>query len=206
MVLESRIEPVPVSITWDSSSDPVLLYHLFIDGGDSDYAFNSNGDDHILECMLFPGVYDLYLYGMSQKSETTVSITSWSKQNIVISHGVPADITTTLQVVDITGSLEINGKSSVHLAVPCQDLDSIFSLSSLSVKQGSDRVRRVEAEYDENHECWGAVIPVSRVGIWSFNISLQPCNLYDDKVIEYSGYRLSTTYIKNIPLGEVAAK
>ncbi len=81
------------------------------------------------------------------------------------------------------------------------ELGGIFSISSLSLKQGNDRFRSLDIQKENNF--YFTEVPLIENGDWFMNISYL---LYDSKkrsdVLIKDNISISTSYFKDIFLGE----
>lgn len=154
---------------------------------------------------LFPGIYNIYAYGLVEKTETSKKVYSYSiKKNLECFENSKNDIL--LDFTILTPSAEIIIEDPIDtpiLKVYIEGISDIFSLSSLSVKQGSDRVRSVDFERHDDTMTYTAPVPIYENGDWYMNISYSlKSSKKDEDALDADDIYISTSYFKDIFLGE----
>ena len=150
---------------------------------------------------IFPGIYNLYSYGLVAKTETSKKVYSYgfinnlecfNNGNIVLKYNV---------LYPEAEVQYIESENKVILKINMNDLSGIFSVSSISLKQGSDRVRSLSFyKYNENYI---ADVPLYENGEWYMNISYSLLSSKkDNDILDKDNIYISTSYFSDIYLGE----
>ena len=193
-------------ITIDDNSDDIFGYHIYFENQKDrykSYGINQYEYNVKIKVSLFPGIYNIYTYGLVEKTSSSKKVYSFntkkgvecfvnSERNILIK---PCVLIPQADILENFIDLPI-------LKVYMSELIDIFSLSSLSVKQGTDRVRSVTYEYDENDITYNANVSLYENGDWYMNISYLLKSKKDSNILEQDNIYISTSYFKNIFLGE----
>lgn len=196
-------ERVKVTITESDS----FFYHIYfenIDDKKESYGKTISSLDSLAILYLFPGKYNIYVYGIVPKTEESFYIQKFrvlkeveiiTQNEIIIS-----------QLFDLYPVFNIEKYNSDNylLELDLKEIYEMFSISSLSVKQNSDRTRSLTWKTDNESLKVYALIPFYQSGEWFMNISFSIKSKIDESELEKSGINLSTTYLKNIPLGNIS--
>lgn len=98
----------------------------------------------------------------------------------------------------------VNENNQIKLIVNMDGLNDIFSLSSLSLKQGTDKLRSIDFSYDEINNCYCSTVAFYQNGSWFLNISYEvKASAIEENSLENDNIKISTSYFQNIYLGEM---
>jgi|GEM_PF-3538410 len=182
----------------------IVIYHVyFYNNQDKSKSkgFNIAEINKEFKTNIFPGIYDIYVYGLVEKTESSLKVFSY-------------DYSLKLKCFNDIQNLKINLKELIpdfklntDLVIPMikismSGISDLFSLSSLSIKQGSDRVRSLDLIYDKDKNIYTAEIPVYDNGLWLMNISYSLKSKINKSALSNDNLYISTSYFKDIYLGE----
>lgn len=201
---EETIKKVDLSLSINNQSEDIEVYHIYlknISDNARSYAVNNFDLTNDLNISLFPGVYSLYSYGLIDKTETSKKVFSYSIiENIEFFQNKKIKLSFKILNPDVLIEYDyINDK--VFLKVFMNDLYGFFTVSSISIKQGSDRVRSLDFIKLDN--IYLAEVPLYENGEWFLNISYSLLSSKINKsILDNDNIYLSTSYFKDILLGE----
>ncbi len=199
-----KIKNKNIILTIYDNSKNIILYHVYFKNiNDSKESFAVNNFDLTddIKTSLFPGIYNLYIYGLIDKDENSKMVFSYSIiNNLEIYENKNIKLDLTQLDPDVLVEYD-NIKNKVYLKIYMNELGGIFSISSLSLKQGNDRFRSLDIQKENNF--YFTEVPLIENGDWFMNISYL---LYDSKkrsdVLIKDNISISTSYFKDIFLGE----
>lgn len=193
-----------IKLSLIDNSENIIFYHIYLKNfNDSKKSFALNhfdlSDD--LEASLFPGLYDFYAYGLIEKKESSKMILSYS---VIENFDVYKDKNIKFNFIQLKPDARIeydNIGNKVYLKVFMNELSGIFSISSLSLKQGNDRYRSLDIQ--KMDDIYFTEIFLIENGKWYLNVSYQLYNSKkDNNVLEKDNISISTSSFKDFYLGE----
>lgn len=199
-----KIDNIDLSIDLkeEDLTQSILLYHLYFENHnnkDESIGVNYHESGNNLKVSLFPGVYNIYAYGLIEKTNTSKKVYSFSiEKNIKCFDN--SDILINLKTLAPQAEIVIIENLPV-LKVNMNDLYEIFYLSSLSIKQGGDRVRSLDYSFNNNDKSYIANVPLYENGDWYFNISYCLKSKIDKDILNKDNVDISTSYFSSIYLG-----
>lgn len=152
----------------------------------------------LIEESLFPGRYNLYVYGLAPKS---------SKKTQVVSFSFLPDLELLRdRVLDIdcptltpSYSSEIDRETGeLKVMVDADSLMGLFRLSSLSIKQMDNRIRALKFSYDGQRKLYLATAQVEPDDECHINLSYSLKGPYDRNLLQERELTISTTYFKGL--------
>lgn len=199
---KEKIDNVSLSLSLDDQSSNIEVYHIYLkhvsDKTKSiavDY-FDLSDD---ISLSVFPGMYNLYSYGLVTKTETSKQVYSYSILNNI---GCFSDKNINIKFDKLSPDAVIQTiEDKFFLKINMNELSEIFSLSSLSLKQGNDRYRSLTFHKENNY--YIAEVPFYENGKWYMNISyLLLSSKKNDETLEKDNIYISTSHFSDIYLGE----
>jgi hypothetical protein len=201
--VEEIINPEKFSFAIDSTSD-INCYHIFFQNvNDKTKNFGLNKfDKNDFETDVFPGIYNIYLYGLVDKTDTTKKVSTYlSLKNVSLKNKDKSIISLKPMILEPKFFLE-PAENKYILKVDLTGIYEMFYVSSISVKQGQDKVKSIDFFSDSVNENYYCEITYYQTGIWYANISLGLKNKIDEKELNKDCLSISTNYFSNIYLGE----
>ncbi len=201
---EVSINDINLSLSISEQSEEIQLYHIYlkhISDNKKSFAINCFDLTADLNISLFPGVYNLYSYGLVNKTETTKKVFSYSNiEKIKLFEDKKTELFFKILTPDVLIEYD-NINNKVVLKVFMNELYSIFTVSSISIKQGIDRVRSLDFIKQDN--IYLAEVPLFENGEWFLNISYSLLSSKKNKsILDKDSIKISTSYFSNIFLGE----
>ena len=201
---KESIDNVNISLSIEDESNDIEIYHIYlrhITDKSKSNAINCFDLSNDTSLSLFPGIYNFYLYGLIAKTEKSKQVFSYGiLNNIECFNNKNFSIKFKKLYPDVEIQ-NIESENKVFLKINMNELSGIFSLSSVSIKQGSDRVRSLKFNKENNY--YVAEVPLYENGEWFMNISyLLLSSKKDDKILDKDNIYISTSYFKNIYLGD----
>jgi hypothetical protein len=177
------------------------LYHVYFKNSESytkSSSVNLNKEKKTKSTLKF-GNYSVYALSFAPKTTSNYCCDKFWSTTIDITESK----TLLAEPVILKPDAEIiyeNGE--VQIIIHTERYNDIFSISSLSLKQGSDKVRSLNFIYNEKDKNYSAKITLYRNGEWYYNISFTlKAGAIDEKTLEKDGIKLSTTAFQDISLG-----
>lgn len=201
---EESIKNIKLSLSINDDSEDIQVYHIYlkhISDKTKSFAVNCFDLTNDLNISLFPGVYNFYSYGLVDKTETSKNVFSYSIiENIKLFENNDIKLYFNILNPDVKIEYdEVNNK--VYLKVFINELFGIFTVSSISLKQGIDRVRSLD--FNKLDNIYLAEVPLYENGEWFLNISFSLLSSKKDNIIlDKDNIYISTSYFKDIFLGE----
>ncbi len=200
---ELVIKPFDVSLKLrDFPEQRSDVYHVFLKNVDTN---DSSGTDifmpdNRIAIRLYPGVYNIYCYGLVDKTQTSKKVFSYRiLKNIGIYESQELNIDLSTLVPDFS----ISGQTQGYLLkVFMNEIYDIFSVSSLSVKQGTGRAVSIDYQLDKENLFYYSPIELIKSGSWFMNISYSLKSKVDDKVLKRDNINISTSNFTDIYLGD----
>jgi hypothetical protein len=201
MIIEEKLSPIETKIKFSGLTDEKLIHIYFQNLKNKKDSFGKNifdlTDDFAVN--LFPGRYDIYFYGLDAKTSTTMKVYSTCmKKNIeIFSYGEISMIPEVLSPEVETKKTSENWNVSIMM----NELYDILSLSAFSLKQGSEKLKSFDYEYDEFGKKYFSSVPDIK-GSWYMNVSYSIKSKIDEEVLKKDNINISTSYFSNLNLGE----
>jgi hypothetical protein len=184
----------------------IFCYHIYfenIQDHSRSFGINNLDKNNFMTVIIYPGKYNIYTYGLTIKSSVSKNVYSYSiKKNIDLFDQINT-IEINMDILKPKINLEYSKEENVYnLIISMQDISEIFSLSSFSLKQGSDSYKKIYLDYNASLFCYISNIDIIQNGSWYANISFYLKNKYDEKLCEQDNIQISTSYFNDIFLGE----
>ena len=199
---DEKIEIVNLSFTVNDEADQIDLWHIYfrnISDKSRSCSINAFDKNEEYSTALFPGRYNIYAYGLIEKTATTKNVFSYSN---MLDYECFNNEKIQINLDELIPEFEVVTDDQPYIKIDMRKLKESFSLSSISLKQGSDRSRSLDFNRSDNNYC---IAPFSLVenGDWFLNISysLKDSKCDDDK-LEKDEIKISTSYFSNLYLGE----
>lgn len=180
-------------------------YHFYFENindksNSSGLVKENNENIHEIVIELFPGIYNIYCYGLAEKTGKTKKVFSFQTlTEIEIFREKEFKIKTRKLYPEF--DLHINEDSnSVKLLINMQELNNFFSVSTISIKQGSNRNKTVNYSYNKIEKKYEAIISIEKTGDWYLNISYSLKSKKDKRCLKNNNIKISTNYFKDIYL------
>jgi hypothetical protein len=181
-------------------------YHIFFENiadYKKSFGINNLNKDNLLTVLIYPGIYNIYAYGLNVKSTVSKNVFSYSVKKA-------EELFDQINIIEMNMNILTPKIESVYdmqlnayrLNVSMQDISEIFSLSSFSIKQGTEDYKKIYLDYNSSSCCYTANIEIIQNGSWFANISYYLKNKYDEKICEEDNIHISTSYFSDIYLGE----
>lgn len=188
-------------------TDDAVLYHIYfknIYNKKKSTGYNIFDISSDISFYIYPGVYNIYTYGLFEKTSTSLKVLNYDiRKNIDIFNDSNKNIQVEMKLLTTSYDVEYDSKSeNAILKIHMNEIYDIFSLSSISVRQGEDRVRSLSYYFDERDLSYIVDVPLYENGDWFMNISYKLKSKIDDDLLDGSDIYISTSYFKDIYLGE----
>lgn len=176
--------------------------HFFIENlvnsGDS-YSFTiENSANDIFKLTIKEGVYSIYYFGLTNKTDATYMITSFFyKKNFSLNKNFNLCIEPRAFSPEFSA---IKNSSIVSINIDAKEIYEFSYLSSISIKQGSDRYRSSTFSFDDKTFSYLSNIDILYNGDWYMNNSYTIRYKFDNSITK-TGIKLSTIYLPDIFLG-----
>lgn len=177
-----------------------IIYHFFLENRALNISYSySFTDKESLAFVVKEGTYDIYYFGLIKKNDTSYMVISYSYEKNMSIHN---NLILNMNVKGFFPNYQTikNSENIIELKIFVSDVIEFSYVSSISVKQGSDRYRSVNFLYDEIKKLYLSNIPIQYSGSWYMNISYTVRYRFNNS-IENSGYKLSTSYFSDNFLG-----
>lgn len=200
-MIEEKIYPVRISISIKSPGESPGLYHIYYKHiKEKSFSRGIVTESSTSKIELFPGTYTIYLYKLADKSEKYKKVISYRViRDVKIFSPLCLSEELILLSPVVKHSREQEG---LRLWLPMDGVYELFTISSLSVKQGSSRNKSVSPGYNKHRKRYEVVVPVNNEGLWFINISYALRSSKIDKVsLKEAGISVSTSNFSNVPLG-----
>ncbi|HOJ64215.1 MAG TPA: hypothetical protein PLE45_07315 [Spirochaetota bacterium] len=189
-------------VSLEFSQTNFSIYHIYFEKiGDKKESkgFTIFKPDNFLVAYLFPGTYNIYLYSIVPKTDTTFCVSKYKiLKNIKITEEKNIFVDDNFKDLYPSFSIEKYDEESYLLTIDMKDCYELFSISSMSIKQGTDKTRSIDFSFDKYFLKVFAIIPFYQNGDWFMNISFSIKSKIDFGNLENNNIFLSTTYIPNI--------
>lgn len=176
LIDEEKISEIPVLIRLnDDYYFEISYYHLYFENKINDkksYGINLSKENNTVKIDLFPGLYNIYVYGLADKTSTSKKVFSYSinKEIKIFPNNKIINISLIKLLPDI--KLEFDRLNNFYnIFVNVREISDIFSLSSLSIKQGNARYKSIDFIFDYDSMNYKAEISVNENGSWYANIA-----------------------------------
>lgn len=197
------INPVNVNVKlYENLNLQSCVYHVFFKSqkyrGKS-YAFNLFDINNEKSLKIFPGKYDVYSYGIIDKTENTKKVYSYK---IIKNFEVYSDKVINIELIELRPNFKVILEDNIYTLIIFMDkIYDIFSISSLSVKQGNDKVRSLDFHLNKNDLIYYADIPFYQNGDWLMNVSFSIKSKIDEDTLNNDQIKLSTSNFTNVFIG-----
>ena len=153
---------------------------------------------------IFPGEYNIYCYGLDRKDNEKFMPVSGAviSRKIRINNDEVVEISM-IEVIpeyELVYSIE---KEIFEINIDFKKYDTLFSISSVSIKQGNQRVRGLEYRYISEEQKYLSETDIECYGDWFFNISYSIKNKIDKKALSSDGISITTNSFINLYLALV---
>jgi len=199
-----NIEKANIKIIMDNKQNSSVYHHIMFENID----FKKESVNHYyyeltdaLNLSVSYGMYNLYYFGLSNKSETSLNVTHYSYlKNIKVNK----DKNISLEILELKPCYSSDFENNnAAIMINMNNIYEFFGLSSVSVKQGGDRYRSCSFEYDNDLESYIIVIPIQYYGDWYINISYCLKYKFDNNISLNENINLSTSYFPDNFLGSL---
>lgn len=202
--LEESIGERRLSLSIAPDPAAPLQYHLYFehlsDKKRSQGIVVRADESLLIEEKLFPGRYNLYVYGLAPKSNTTMQVVSFSflpELELFKDRVLDIDCST----LTPSYSCEIDReKGELKVIVDADALMGLFRLSSLSLKQAGTRVKALNFSYDKRRKLYIASAPLESEGECLINLSYALKGPHARNLLKEKELSISTTYFKGLLL------
>jgi hypothetical protein len=200
--LEEKIPPVTLQINFNKLTDEKLFHIYFQNQNDKKHSIGFDYFDLSVspDFSIFPGIYNIYIYGLNDKSSTTEKIYSYK---IIRSVEIFSSKEIVVEPVKLNPEFKIEKTtdSTYKIYIMMNDLYEIFSLSSFSLKQGQEKLKSMDIDYSTDKQCYISYVP-NIYGSWYGNFSYSLRSKIDDEILKHDGITISTSYFSNIYMGD----
>jgi len=195
-----KIEKIKVNLSI-TNNEVNPLYHIYVKNNSSykkSLSYDlTNSNELFLECER--GNYNLYILSLIDKSATAKYANKiyYSEESLFENKIITVELT---EVYPETSIIIYNNLP--RLIINFQKYENLFSISSLSLKQGTDKVKSLSFNYDAANKYYYADITLYQNGEWLLNTSFSvKAAAQDEKKLSDDNIILSTTAFTNITLG-----
>jgi hypothetical protein len=207
LIDEEEISKIPVLIRLnDDYNNETAVYHILFENINNDkksFGINLPKENTELQTKVFPGNYNIYVYGLAVKTAASKKVLSYSiNKNFEI---IPDNKNFEVKLVKLLPDIRLEFDPDLieyDISVNMTGIFEIFSLSSLSIKQGTDRYRSVKFIYDPDSSSYTAKMQLIQNGIFYANIGYMLKSKIDEKALELDNIYISTSLFSDIYLGE----
>ncbi len=183
--------------------DTSYIYHIYFENINcktKSKGQNLNNKNYIT-FKIYPGIYNIYIYRIVPKTDSSFCVDKYKVlKNIKIVNKKSIELT----LEDLYPDFKFESNNNEYIIKIYMDkIYEIFGLSSISIKQGDDKVRSILCSYSKEENIYYSIIPFYQQGDWFMNISFYLKSKVDSNELEKDNIYISTTYLKNIFLGTV---
>jgi hypothetical protein len=200
---KTTINPITANIKlYENLNQQSCAYHVYFKNheyrGES-YAFNLFDIQNEKVLKILPGRYDVYSYGFIDKTENTKKVYSYK---IIKNFEIYSDKDINIELIELQPDFKVIVEDNTYkLVIFMKNIYDIFSISSLSVKQGSDKVRSLDFQFDKNDLIYYASIPFYQSGDWFMNISFSIKSKINEDELSKDQIKISTSNFTNVYIG-----
>ncbi|OHD44456.1 MAG: hypothetical protein A2086_06805 [Spirochaetes bacterium GWD1_27_9] len=201
--ISEKTELINIKIINESTDD--ICYHLFFENiKNSKYSFgiNQTNKDQSLDIKLIYGSYNVYIYGLINKTDTTKKVYSYQiiKENKFFNNSILNVKTENLEPqLDLALNEETN---DYNLTILVDKIFSILYISSISIKQGTLKTKSLKLSYVDQEKKYITEKISGEKGVWLLNISFGIKTKIDKSILTKDNITISTTNFTNIVIGE----
>jgi hypothetical protein len=198
--INEKIEPVNIRIKIIPDSQENLFHIFFQNIKNRNLSFGINTIEiNDISTNIKPGIYNIYIYGFNDKTETSKKVYSYCilRNNEEFNDD---QIMGVMKVLTPDSNIDIN--KTYKIMIYMNDIYDIFSVSSLSLKLGEDKLKSIEFNYNETQKYYFSNELNYISGKWYMNISYLLKSKIDENAIKKDNITISTSYFSNIYLGE----
>lgn len=200
--MDEKISEKRVSISFESDKSNPRYYHLYCENiGDkkrSKGLLLKGADGPQVEIHLFPGRYNIYLYGLTPKGEKSTSLCSSA---LLKGAAIFDDRVISLSPLELTPVFSYHldrEKGVVTVVVEAGQTSALLRLSSLSLKQGSSRREALKFSYDKENGLYRASTTIKGGGASYLNLSYSLKGPKDQALLKEKGLSISTSSFKGL--------
>lgn len=154
----------------------------------------------LIEESLFPGRYNLYVYGLAPKSSKKTQVVSFSfLPELELFRDRVLDIDCRTLAPSYSSEID-REKGELVVMIDAESLMGLFRLSSLSIKQVDSRVKALKFSYDGDRKLYLATAQVEADDECRINLSLSLKGACDQSLLKKRELTISTTSFKGLLL------
>jgi len=200
---DEKIIPSQYNFFVDTTSD-ISTCHFFVQNvsnRNKNFGLNLFENKNFM-LDLFPGKYNFYFYDLIYKTDTTKKVYSYSAiKDVFVEIGKKRTIV--INPIILQPNLSIKNENSYYtVLVNLNDIYEMFSVSSISIKQGTDKYRSINCYANEKDSNYCGEVPFFQSGSWYANISFAIKSKNDETVLSQDNLNISTSNFSNIYLGD----
>lgn len=190
-----HLKKADLKIIMNNELNNAVYHHIFLENIDikdkSLHQYYYDFKDY-LELSVSYGSYNLYYFGLSYKNETSMNVINYSYiKNIKVNK----DLNLSMKIEKFEPQYSLNIEDNIiTIMIDVKDVSDFFALSSVSIKQGSDRYRSSEFEYNESMKNYITSVQKQYFGDWYMNLSFYMKYKFEKSILMNENIKLSTSY------------